>query len=129
MSNLNILVVDDDEVTTLFSVRELEKEGWDVIGALSGDEAAEIIRSGVEIDLLITDYDMPPGIDGIVLSKIARKIHPGLPILMRSGEPYIETKMRDLTQRAVSCPTNDRKHADHILHVESQVSSYLPTTE
>ncbi|PIQ86085.1 MAG: hypothetical protein COV74_06135 [Candidatus Omnitrophica bacterium CG11_big_fil_rev_8_21_14_0_20_45_26] len=61
----NILVIDDD-VLVLRSVRNLlERQGFKVLAASSGDEAKNLILSN-DINLIISDIRMP-GQDGIAL--------------------------------------------------------------
>ena len=59
----SILVIDDDDVQRRVSRSMLEKLGYDVRVAGSGEEALEVLRDDPR-DLLILDMVMPPGIDG-----------------------------------------------------------------
>jgi len=58
--------------------------GHEVTEAHSGKEALEYLGDEANFDLMITDYSMP-GMTGAELAKAARKIAPGLPILIASG--------------------------------------------
>jgi two-component system, chemotaxis family, chemotaxis protein CheY len=53
-----ILLVDDFENTLFFTATTLEKKGFNVIKATSGQEALRHCN-GQEIDLVITDFNMP----------------------------------------------------------------------
>jgi PAS domain S-box-containing protein len=79
-----ILVVDDDLLIAMSTVDMLEDLGHEVAEANSGARALEILQSGREFDLLITDYSMPR-MTGGQLAKAAQKIRPGLPILLATG--------------------------------------------
>lgn len=79
-----ILLVDDDFLIAMSSVDMLVDLGHDVVEASSGAAALEILKSGSPFDLLITDYSMP-GMTGGELAKAARRLIPGLPILIASG--------------------------------------------
>lgn len=61
-----------------------------VFTAKSGEEAVEVLKS-TQIDLLVTDIEMP-GMDGWQLARLAHREHSNLPILVvsskvRTGEP------------------------------------------
>ena len=79
-----ILLVDDDVLIAMSSADMLTDLGHEVVEAHSGKEALECLGSGVDFDLMITDYSMP-GMTGGDLAKAARTIAPGLPILIASG--------------------------------------------
>ena len=83
-----ILVVEDQEDVRAVAVRALERYGYRVLSAASGQEAIELANAFQEkIDLLITDMVMP-GMDGHTL---AQHISAGrtLRVLLMSG--YTET--------------------------------------
>jgi len=62
----------------------LEDLGHRVIGASSGAHALDIIRSGQQIDLMVTDHVMP-GMTGPELAALLRERYPGLRVLYTSG--------------------------------------------
>ena len=65
-----ILVVDDDALINMSTVDMIEDLGHTVLEAYSGKEALEILRSGKQIDALVTDYAMP-GMTGVELASKA----------------------------------------------------------
>lgn len=79
-----LLVEDDDGIRTIASVL-LESEGHLVHAMANGELASEWLKQG-EPDLLFTDINMPGGMSGTELARLARLAHPGLRILMTSGE-------------------------------------------
>ena len=81
---LRILFVDDDALIAMSTVDLLEDLGHSVIEAASGEEALQVLEGSTEIDLMITDYSMPR-MNGGELSMAARKLRPGLPILLATG--------------------------------------------
>ena len=63
----------------------LNKLGYQVIAAKSGEEAIEVVlRMGSGIDLVILDMIMP-GMDGGKTFDRIREIHPQMPVLLSSG--------------------------------------------
>lgn len=85
LNNEQVLLVDDDEQVRAVALRQLTSLGYRVITASSGAEALEILKRGVEIDLLFTDVVMPDGMGGRDLADQARQIRPGIKTLFQSG--------------------------------------------
>ncbi|WP_109125994.1 response regulator [Dyella sp. C11] len=81
-----LLVEDDDGIRTIASLL-LETEGHRVHVASSGEEASEWLKQN-HPDLLFTDINMPGGMKGTELVRIARLANPGLRVLLTSGEAF-----------------------------------------
>ncbi len=80
-----ILVVEDAlEVLNVLSIF-LEKAGYDISTAKSGDEALAIFNGDQAFDLLITDIVMPGTLMGTDLARKIRELRPELPIVFMSG--------------------------------------------
>ena len=78
-----ILLVEDELLLRMSVARGLERQGWRVRQAADG--AAALQRLDEERPaVLVSDIRMP-GMDGIGLTEAARKVHPGLPVLLTSG--------------------------------------------
>ncbi len=80
VSRANILIVDDDQSIREFLEILLEKEGYHVCSAGSGEEAIQSMRKE-DISLVITDVRMP-GIDGVTLLKRIKASHPDIPVIL-----------------------------------------------
>ena len=79
------IVVADDEIGIRLLIAEvLEEAGFEVLEAADGTEAVRLIGATADIDLVITDINMP-GLDGFAVGGHARARHPGIPILFVSG--------------------------------------------
>ena len=78
-----ILCVDDEENALALRKRVLQKAGYEVLTALSGKEALDILRSG-KIDLVLTDHLMP-GITGIELARQVKSQHSEVRVVLLSG--------------------------------------------
>ncbi len=93
-----ILVVDDDAMITLNTVELVRDMGHTALEAFSGAQALALIEKRPDITALITDYGMP-GMTGIELANAARKLHPGLPILLTTGYDEVpDTTGHDFVQ-------------------------------
>jgi len=79
-----VLVEDDDLVRRLVS-RVLEREGYRVLGATSGEEGLELLSRTRTADLLLTDVTLPGKVDGLELSRRALKARSDLKLVCMSG--------------------------------------------
>ena len=80
-----ILLVEDDQAVRNLTMTMLEKEGYRVLVAISGEDALALLnRYEGTVDLLLTDVVMP-GMNGKELYNLARKKFPHLKVLYMSG--------------------------------------------
>jgi two-component system, cell cycle sensor histidine kinase and response regulator CckA len=86
-----VLLVEDEDMVRAVAERALERHGYTVLTATQGEEAMAVLKTGVKIDLLLSDVVMPT-MDGPTLGRAARAEFPDLPILFMSG--YAEEQLR-----------------------------------
>ncbi len=79
-----ILLVDDEDIVRLATADMLRDIGYQVVEVSSGSQALTVIRSGAEVDLLVTDYLMP-GMTGAALIGELRGRGHALPMLLITG--------------------------------------------
>jgi len=79
-----VLVVDDEPSVRDLVCRVLQGEGYRTLEAAHGGEALELLESGSEVDLVVTDVVMP-GMDGRELGRRLAQIKPSLPVLYISA--------------------------------------------
>jgi two-component system, NtrC family, response regulator PilR len=84
-----ILVVDDEKSMREFLEIMLQKDGYEVTCADSGEEALKAIRRE-KFDLLITDIRMKP-IDGLEVLRQCKAISPGTAVIIISAYASAET--------------------------------------
>ncbi|CAO3426385.1 PAS domain S-box protein [Azospirillum doebereinerae] len=80
-----VLLVEDDPVVAPVIMAALEDLGYRVIRAASGEEALHRLKRGEAVDLLFTDVVMPGEIDGVALAQAARRMLPGLAVVLTTG--------------------------------------------
>ena len=80
-----LLIVEDELAIRQILTEYLLDSGFDVAVAEDGDHAVGWLDQHDELDLLITDIEMPGGTDGIGVALRARALHPGLPVIYASG--------------------------------------------
>jgi len=81
---LSVLVVEDEPAVQAIARRILERHGALVTTAADGPTAIALLESGLDIDVLLTDLNLP-GAAGPVIIGAARATRPGLPVLLMSG--------------------------------------------
>ena len=84
-----VLVVDDETSVRMVVADVLGDLGYTALEAADGAAGLAILRSGVHIDLLVTDVGLPGGLNGRQVADAARELRPGLKVLFITG--YAET--------------------------------------
>lgn len=92
----SILVIDDAKEQRDLAKRMMERLGYDVHTARSGEEAVEVV-SNRTYDLLILDMIMPPGMDGLETYRRILEIVPNQRAIIASG--YSQTDSVKETQK------------------------------
>ena len=87
-AEVNILVVDDSQETVELIKRNLQSVGYRIYTAYDVQSAIRVFAS-VDIDLLITDLQMP-GDNGVVLVRHVSENYKGVGILVITGFPSIQ---------------------------------------
>ncbi|HEY6457736.1 MAG TPA: response regulator [Steroidobacteraceae bacterium] len=85
-----ILVVEDTEELRSCVAEYFRVVGFDVVAAENAGDALAAIDSGIHVDLVFTDINMPGAIDGMGLARWLSAHRPLLPIILTSGDPRPE---------------------------------------
>lgn len=85
---MSILVVEDEALIRLMVTEELSFEGFDCHEAANGEEAIALIDAAPErFAVLVTDFHMPGGRDGVEVARHFRARHPNAPVIVVTGRP------------------------------------------
>ena len=79
-----LLLVEDDRLLRMTLAEALTEAGFTVVEAEDAESALCLVASRDDLDLLLTDIDLP-GADGFALASAARRLRPGLPVVYASG--------------------------------------------
>jgi CheY-like chemotaxis protein len=81
-----ILVVEDEPLVRLFLTDFLDEAGFKVFEAVNGDEAMTILQARPDIQVIISDIEMPGSMSGLELARAVHERWPGIGIVMTSGQ-------------------------------------------
>lgn len=116
-----ILVVDDNKGVLDFLLLLLSKHKLAVVGASSGSQCLEIVRSR-HIDLIILDVMMPV-MDGLQVCQELKKVAPSIPVILLTARDDMMTRAAAMdlgVSEFVAKPVNNR---DLLNRVRTQLRS------
>jgi two-component system response regulator VicR len=116
-----VLVVDDNKGVLEFLLLLLTKHGLSVLGASSGSECLDIVKTA-RVDLVILDVMMPV-MDGLQVCQELKKIHPSLPVILLTARDDMMTRAAAMdlgVSEFVAKPVNNR---DLLNRVRTQLRS------
>jgi two-component system, chemotaxis family, CheB/CheR fusion protein len=93
-----LIIEDDPEVCKLLDLL-LKDHGCHTATALDGIAALELVAGGkIRPDLIITDYNLPKGLDGLqVVEKLRAQLHRRIPVIVLTGDISTST-LRDIAR-------------------------------
>jgi CheY-like chemotaxis protein len=80
-----VLLVEDDAAVRLVARDALRSLGYAVEEAADADAALALLRAGLRPEVLFTDVVMPGTMNGKALADEARRLQPGVAVLLTSG--------------------------------------------
>jgi DNA-binding NtrC family response regulator len=87
-SQTKILVVDDEKLIRWSSSERLQRDGYEVLAAESGEQALELVAQSTP-DLMLLDVRLP-GIDGLSTLQRALGLNPDLAVIMMSAHSTVD---------------------------------------
>ena len=82
---MKVLVVEDEPLIRLGLASAIEEAGYDVAEAANASEAIRVLERD-RVELVLTDVDMPGGMDGIRLAHYVRDRWPPVQLIVISGK-------------------------------------------
>ncbi len=92
-----ILLVEDEVIQAMMGKSSLEKYGYAVLTALSGEKAVAAVEAIPEIDLILMDIDLGSGIDGTEAAELILARH-DIPVVFLSSHMEQEVGTRRFHQ-------------------------------
>ena len=97
--NKTILLVEDEQINATLGRRTLEKYGFNVVHANTGEKAIDMVDSIPAINLILMDIDLGDGIDGTDAADKILKVH-DLPLVFLSS--HTERDIVEKTEKITS---------------------------
>jgi two-component system response regulator AtoC len=94
-----ILVVDDEKLIRWSVSERLQRDGYHVLSAASGEQALEVIAA-TPPDVMLLDVKLP-GIDGVQTLRQALGLHPELAVLMMSAHSTVDVAVEAMKHGAI----------------------------
>ncbi len=128
MANKKILIVDDSETVRKRIKASLEGKAYTILEGVDGLDALTVIQENKNIDLVITDINMPR-LDGI---KMCQMIHeknllPGIPILALTTEMSGDLKKIGKEYGVVAWIIKPLDHSQTVNFIERMLEYRKPT--
>ncbi len=80
-----VLLVEDEALVSDMVAEVLAEHGFEVHAVPDARGALEHLMEGAPCDILFTDINLPGGVDGAVLARLARALRPKLAVVYASG--------------------------------------------
>jgi signal transduction histidine kinase len=90
-----VLVVEDDAEVLAIVVEGLKELGYRTVSATNAAEALAMLRGDHPIDVMFSDVVMPGAMNGIELTREARRLRPDLKVLLTSGYTTLPAPLPD----------------------------------
>ncbi len=100
--SLIFLIAEDIDINYMFLSEALKKTKVQILWAVNGQEAVDICKSGIDINLIITDIQMPVK-DGYAATTEIHAFNPRLPIIAYTAYSYEGLRERVLFAGAREC--------------------------
>ncbi|MBU0967529.1 MAG: sigma-54 dependent transcriptional regulator [Proteobacteria bacterium] len=117
-----ILVVDDEPNYLIILTEILRDEGFEVFAAENGEKALEIVRS-TDLDLVLTDMQMPV-MGGMELLRQIKTINRNLPVIMLTAYGEVDKAVVAMQDGAFNYLTKPFKNDELIANITKAVEHY-----
>jgi two-component system, response regulator PdtaR len=84
--NPRVLVVEDEAVIRHAAAEMLADAGFEVLEARHGTEAIQVLEGTEGVRVVMTDIDMPAGLDGVKLAACIHRRWPRIGLVVVSGK-------------------------------------------
>lgn len=93
--NALVLVVDDEKAIRYSVSRTLQKAGYEVIEASSGEEALTLLAEH-PAEVVLTDIRMPEGLDGVELLRRIKAVDTDIVVILMTAYPHLSSAVEAL---------------------------------
>lgn len=86
-----ILIAEDDETSFAYISKVLEKEQFNLLHAVNGEEAVQFVKNNPEIDFVLMDIRMPV-MNGFEAAKLIKAMRPDLRIIAQTAYAFSQER-------------------------------------
>ena len=97
-ARLRLVVADNDDDALELVVTDLALEGHDVVAAVASGDEAVAACAALHPDVLVSDFRMPPGPDGVAVAEAVRDVDPSIRVVLYSN--YVRPALIEAARRA-----------------------------
>jgi DNA-binding NtrC family response regulator len=114
----SVLIVEDDVLANEHLEFILQQAGYEVVSATSADEAAALLEDHEDVQLIVTDINLPGTMNGLRLAAAVKARRPAINIIIVTG--YGTPKADEIPPGSlfVSKPYSARKMIDAVRHFQ-----------
>ena len=114
----SILIVEDDVLTNEYLEFILEQAGYEVVSATSADEAAVLLEDRDDVQLIVTDINLPGTMNGLKLAATVKARRPEMNIIIVTGYGTPQGGEIPPGSLFVPKPYNARKMIEAVRHFQ-----------
>ncbi|HEY4169035.1 MAG TPA: response regulator [Reyranella sp.] len=96
------MIVEDEALLRLNAATMLKDLGYEVVLAVSAEQAIEILERDASIRVVFSDVDLGAGMNGLLLAETIRDRWPPVELIVTSGHEPVDS--RDLPERTQFLP-------------------------
>ncbi len=120
---MNTILVVDDEPNYLIIIAELLRdEGFEVFTAENGKKALEVVSTS-DLDLIITDMQMPL-MGGMELLNKVKQLNPDIPVIMLTAYGEVEKAVTAMRDGAFNYLTKPFKNTELLANITKAIDHY-----
>ena len=97
MRLVRVVVVDNDPEALALLELDLGLEGHDIVGTAKDGETALDVVAATSPDVVVLDFRMPPGIDGLEVARRLRRRSPDVRLVLYSS--HVRDELVDEAER------------------------------
>jgi len=142
MALAKVLLVDDEEAFVKVMTGRLTRRDFEVVSALSGQDALKMLDEQSDVEVVVLDLRMP-GLDGLGTLREIKKKHPLVEVIILTGYGTIGSGIEgmklgafdyltkpcdvdELTAKVKAAASRKWKHEDQVIAVKSSWSTARP---
>jgi two-component system, response regulator PdtaR len=105
-----VALIAEDEILIRWALAdELRRSGWDIIEVNTADDALEVLRTSIDVDVVVTDVKMPGRANGFDLAAFVVRERPWVKVVIMSGHARPQDRGERLFDIFVAKPFDQRE--------------------